>query len=90
MILSDVFVGISRFRPAETQLGFYPFLTKNVFIQAYRYIFTSCFYDACVCMYVCVRMRARARKFGCSESSGFGYGIYRVIDAREIGRVPRN
>jgi len=26
-------------------------------------------------------------KFGCSESPGFGYGIYRVIDAREIGLV---
>jgi len=29
-------------------------------------------------------------KFGCSESPGFDYVIYSVIDARKIGWMPRN
>jgi len=78
IMILDVFVGIFRFGPAETQLGFYPSLTKNVFIQAYRYIFTSCFYDACACMRVCVCVCVVSYNLAVCKCACVYYAMFRM------------
>jgi len=66
MILPDVLVGISRFGPAETQLGFYR-LTKDVlFKHIYIYIYLQVVRAVRMCL-LCARARARVCVCVCSK-----------------------